>query len=237
MPVDEGRTLTIPLRPERALWIVVVCIAILVLLHAVAVAAGLRIHDNPYAYRVIHLDSEVSVGTWFAQVLWLAAAVLLGTIAGAGRRAGDRWWRHWVGLSVVAVYLSVDEGAAVHEQATPVVRRLTGLSGGIFGPTWIVAAAVVGLVLLLVYARFIVALPPRTRNLLALGAAVVVAGSAGAEIVNVLYAGGRGTHSVGYQVLAGLEESLETLGVGIVVAALLDHMRRHVAPVALVLER
>ena len=237
MPVDERRTLTLPLDPGRALRIVVACIAVLVALHALAVAAGLRIHDNPYAYRVIHLDSEVSVGTWFAQILWLAAAVLLGVIGAVGRRLGDRWWRHWLGLSALAVYLSIDEGAAVHEQATPVVRRITGLSGGVFGPTWIVAAVAIGLVLLVVYSRFLVALPARTRNLLLLGGAVAVAGAAGAEIANVVYAGSRGTHSVGYHALAGMEEALEKLGVGIVVAALLDHVRRHVAPLAVVAQR
>jgi len=237
MAVDERRTLTILPAPARALWVVLACIAALLLLHAAAVAAGLRVHDNPYAYRVIHLDSEVSVGTWFAQVLWLAAAVLLGAIAAYGRRARDRWWRHWAGLAALAVYLSIDEGAAVHEQATPVVRRLTGLSGGVFGPAWVLAAAAVGLVLLVVYFRFLVALPARTRNLVLLGAAVAVGGAVGAEIVNVIYAGSRGTHSVGYHALAGLEEALEKLGLGVVIFALLDHVRRHVAPFALVVER
>lgn len=237
MQVDEQRTLTLHPAPARVLAVVVACIGVLVVLHAAAVAAGLRRHDNAYAYRVVHLDSEVSVGTWFAQVLWLSVAVLLGTIAAAGRRARDRWWRHWAGLAVLAVYLSIDEGAAVHEQATPVVRRVTGLSGGVFGPTWVLAAAAVGLVLLAVYLRFLVALPSRTRNLLLIGAGVAVAGAAGAEIVNVVYAGSRGTQSVGYHALAGMEEALEKLGLGIVLFALLDHVRRHVAPVGLVVQR
>ena len=237
MPVDERRTLTFPLTPGRVFWIIVVCIAVLVLLHAVAVAAGLALHDRPYAYRAIHLDSEVSVGTWFAQALWLAAAVLLGVTGAVGRRVGDRWWRYWLGLSVLAVYLSIDEGAALHEQATPVVRRLTGLSSGVFAPAWILAALAVGLVLLVVYARFLVGLPARTRNLLLLGGAVAVAGAAGAEVGNVVYAASHSTRSVGYHALAGLEEALEKLGVGIAVVALVDHVRRHVAPLAIALER
>jgi hypothetical protein len=237
VPVDERRTLTLPLAPGRAFRFILVCIAVLVVLHALAVAAGLWIHDRPYAYRMIHLDSEVSVGTWFAQVLWLAGALLLGVMAAVGRRVGDRWWRHWLGLSALAVYLSIDEGAALHEQATPVVRRVTGLSGGVFGPTWIIAAAAVGLVVLAVYARFLVALPARTRNLLLLGGAVAVAGAAGAEIGNVVYAASHSTRSIGYHALAGMEEALEKLGVGIAVVALLDHVRRHVAPLAVVAER
>ena len=103
MAVGERASLTIRASPARALAVVVGCVGVLVCLHAAAVAAGLARHDDAYAYRVIHLDSEVSVGTWFAQALWLAAAVVAGMIAAAGRRVGDRWWRHWAGIAALAV--------------------------------------------------------------------------------------------------------------------------------------
>lgn len=236
-PGEDRWTLRLPLSPAAVLRAVVACVAVLVALHAAAVAAGLSIHDDPYAYRVIHLDSEVSVGTWFAQVLWLAVAVVLGVVAAAGRRRADRWWRHWLGLSLLAVYLSVDEGAAVHEQATLVLRRVPGLADAVPGPAWVLGAGVVGVVLLAVYVRFLRALPARTRTLLVAGAAVAVAGAVGAEIVNVVYADSRGTRSVGYHALAAFEEALEKLGLGIVLFALVDHLRRHVAPLAIALER
>lgn len=224
---------TIRLAPRTVLLALLACIGILVALHFLAVAAGLSRHDDPYAYRSIHLDSEVSVGTWFAQTLLVGIAIVLAVLALAGRGRADRWWKHWLGLAFVALYASIDEGSALHEQATPAIRRLTGLSGGAFGPAWILAGAVVVLVLLLVYLRFLVQLPGRTRNLLALGAAVAVSGAFGAEIVNVVYASDRGTHSYGYQSLAALEEALEKVGISIVLYALLDYARGHVPPVTL----
>jgi hypothetical protein len=221
----------IRLPPRRIFLFLLACIGLLVVLHFVAVAAGLQVHDNPYAYRSIHLDSEVSVGTWFAQTLLFVVAILLALIGVAARSAGERWWKHWLGLAAVAVYASIDEGSALHEQATPVVRRVTGLSGGVFGPAWVLAGLAVGLVLVLVYRRFLVELPSRTRNLFLLGVGVSVTGGFGAEIVNVVYAADRTTHSYGYQSLAALEEALEKLGVAVVVYGLLDHMRRYGAPV------
>lgn len=230
---DEGSQLTISVAPGRVFAVLVGCIAVLVALNFLAVELGFRFHDNPHAYRFLHLDREVSVGTWFAQALLLAAAGLLALIGLAARRAGARWSTHWIVLALVALYASVDEGSMLHENSLSAVRRLTGLSEGAFRATWVVAGVAVAAVLLVVYIRFLAALPGRTRNLFLASAGIAAAGAMGTEVLGVHYTHVRGTYNYTYQALAAAEEALEKLGVSVLIFALLDYVRRHLLPLVL----
>jgi hypothetical protein len=224
-------TLTVRLDPGRVFRYLVLAVAVLLALNAVGVVLGYALRDNPYAYRVIHLDREVSVGTWFAQTNLLFVAALLALIGAARRQAGDRWAPYWIALALVALYASIDEGSTLHEQTTALLRRLVGWTGSVYGPPWVIVGSVVVLAVLAFFLRFLLHLPARTRSLFILGAALTVAGAVVMEIVSVEYAAWRprGIHSYGYQTLAAVEEGLEKVGVCVLVFALLDYMRRHTA--------
>lgn len=223
-------TLTIRLGPARVFRVLVLAVTVLVALNFVGVALGYHLHGNPYAYRVIHLDREVSVGTWFAQVNLLLVAALLGVIAAARRNARERWAAHWLVLALVALYASIDEGSTLHEQTTPLLRRVADWTQPAFGPPWIVIGSVVSLVVLVVFLRFLLHLPARTRSLFLVGAGLTVAGAVALEVVSVEYAAWRprGIRSYGYQGLVALEEAVEKLGVCVLVYALLDYIRRQI---------
>jgi len=223
--------LTVRVDPARVLRYLVLCVAVLLALNLLAVVAGYRLRENPYAYRVLHLDREVSVGTWFAQTNLLFVAALLGLIGAAGRKAGDRWSRYWFALGFLALYASIDEGSTLHEQMTAFLKRLTAHAQAFYGPPWAVVGMLVALVALIVFLRFLLHLPARTRYLFVLGAAMTVAGAVVLEIVSVEYAAQRGVRSYGYQTLAAVEEGLEKLGVCVLVYALLDHLRRYTSVV------
>jgi hypothetical protein len=87
-------------------------------------------------------------------------------------------------------------------------------------------------VFLAVFARFLVALPARTRTAMLLAGAVFVAGAAGMELV------GRELFNpfdpdATYLAAVGVEELLEKVGVIILAWALLTHLRDHVGSVTL----
>lgn len=222
-------TLTVRLDPARVFRYLVLAVAVLLALNVVGVVLGYSLRDNPYAYRVIHLDREVSVGTWFAQTNLLFAAALLALVGAAARKAGDGWAPHWLALALVALYASVDEGSTLHEQTTALLRRLVGWTGAVYGPPWIIVGAAVSLVVLVVFLRFLLHLPARTRSLFLLGAAMTFTGAVVMEVVSVEYAAWRprGIRSYGYQTLVAVEEGVEKLGVCVLVFALLDYTRRH----------
>lgn len=222
-------SLLVRLDPGRVFRCLVAAVGALLILNVVGVVLGYWLRNNPYAYRVIHLDREVSVGTWFAQTNLLFVAILLALIGFAARASRDRWAPYWIALALVSLYASIDEGSTLHEQTTALLRRITRETEGVYGPPWIIIGSAASVVVLLVFLRFLVHLPRRTRILFLLGAATTVAGAVGMEVLSVEYAGWRprGIRSYGYQILAAVEEVLEKLGVCVLAYALLDYMRRH----------
>lgn len=157
--------------------------------------------------RMLLLDEEAVVPSWFSSSLLLLCAVAL-PVAGA---AVPRLRGRFLLLSVVFVGLSVDEAAVLHERATGALLSLgTGSSEG-DQPVWILAAlplvAAVGWYLLPVLRALPAAVAKRWWWAVAayLGGAVVVE-----LLANVLVGREAGT---AYHLGVGLEEGLEMLGV------------------------
>ena len=60
-------------------------------------------------------------------------------MASAARASGNRWHRHWRGLSVIFAYLSLDELVQIHEQVGVALRDSLSL-GGVLRFAWVVVA-------------------------------------------------------------------------------------------------
>jgi hypothetical protein len=178
---------------------------------------------------LFNMNREVSIPTWWNQVL-LAVAALLAVCIGRDTRvrrgtASDSGY--WIALAVFMGLASLDEGSAVHEIASAPFRVLLGVTTGPLSYAWIVPALAVVLVLVLVFLRFFLRLPVRTRWGLALAFAVYLFGAVGLEAVaaNFLTGGGEVT-GIPYIVLSGGEEFLEMLGAIVFIDTLLDYAKR-----------
>lgn len=65
------------------------------------------------ALSLFDLNGEENIPAFYSAALLLSAAVLLGRIAFLKRRS--RYCLYWASLSMLFVYLSVDEAMAIHE--------------------------------------------------------------------------------------------------------------------------
>ena len=106
---------------------------------------------------IFDLDSEVSLPTWFSQILLLMVSALLGVITfwriKTKKPKSENW--KWASLSVVALLMSVDEGSAIHEKFSLLVARYTGdLSGTLLYFSWVVIGIPIVLITLLIFFRF-----------------------------------------------------------------------------------
>jgi len=100
----------ISIKPKKfTLWLVVIT-GLLVIMHLIS--SYLRYYtDHGNALPIFNMDSEVSIPTWFSQSLLLATAGILFLIATFKKGSKKSYFKHWVALGIVFVYLSVDEGA------------------------------------------------------------------------------------------------------------------------------
>lgn len=177
----------------------------------------------PQLMRLADPGKEASIPTWFAVVGLAACAALLAAIGVLARRAGDRWARHWLFLALVILALSVDEQAMIHDAPSKPLREVLGV-GGLLHFAWVIPAVATVLVVGLIYLRFLLALPARTRALFAAAATLYVLGAVGFEMVGGWWVEGHGGDSAGYIILTAIEEAFEMAGMVVALAALIAHL-------------
>jgi hypothetical protein len=199
---------------------VLACIAfVLVLLSLVTGATG-------WADQIFALDAERNVPTYFSTILLFIASALLALIATQKRRSGDRFRRHWAGLSLIFLYLSMDEMIGFHEMTSSRIERVVHTSGMFYFASTVFTSALV-LLVAVAYLRFLLKLPRRMAMLFFVSAVLYVGGGLGMEMVGALLDQSLGTSSVYYALSTTVEETLEMCGAILFIYSLLTYLSVH----------
>jgi hypothetical protein len=167
---------------------------------------------------MVDLSRENNIPAWFSFTLLLlvavAAAVLSATV-----KSGKRPW-FW--LSVLFVYMSLDEATDLHG-LWPKVFDLSGMVDPTYGLfLWVVPGAVLVLVIGLCFLRWVLTLPRRTKAYFLTAGAVYVTGGLGLEVLGATIADPT-YFNPAYLVVSTVEEALEMLGVVIMLMGLAAH--------------
>jgi hypothetical protein len=168
------------------------------------------------------VNLEDSLPTWYSTINLFVAAAILFSIAIAKFRATDHHRWYWLGLSTLFLYLSMDEGAVIHEILAEPLHDQFNTSGYLeFG--WQIIAIPLVILFGLLYFRFWIKLPPHTRLWFAIAAVVYAGGALIIEGISANEASSSGIN-MKYLTIATLEEMCEMLGVVIFIYALLTYI-------------
>jgi len=183
-----------------------------------AYGAGTGAHEEtaPYWVGLLSLSYEGNLPTWFASGLLLGCSVAL--FANARAETEPRQRPFWVALGAVFALMSLDETVEMHE-------RLTGTLGlgGAFHYDWVVFGAGFALLVGLATVPFLRRLPRPTARAFIVAGAVYVTGAALMELPLGWWTSEFGTHNLGYGLIDWVEETLELVGAGLFLTALLRH--------------
>lgn len=171
------------------------------------------------------VNLEVSIPTWYATLLLFMASVLLMVISLAKYRAQDIAKRYWLGLALIFLYLSMDEGAAIHEILSEPLQKAFNTSGYL-NFAWQIVAVPLVLIFGLLYLRFIVQLPSRMRNLFILAGVTYLSGALVVEAISANEWRPDGNPTLTYLGIATIEETLEMVGVVIFIYSLLTYINQ-----------
>lgn len=180
------------------------------------------------SHGVVHmfnLDAETNLPTYFASLVLALAALLSAGIGSVVRARGDRWERHWYGLGVAFLYLSIDEMLQLHERAVEPIRLALGLGGWLYF-AWIIPASVLLLVFLLAYWRFFRSQTASLRRGLFWAGLLYVGGAIGFELVGGRHFERFGPDNLGYVAITTLEEGFELAGIVVLIHALTQYLIR-----------
>jgi hypothetical protein len=175
------------------------------------------------AVDLFYSGKESSIPTWYSSVALLFCSLLLALIAFVKQSGGFRYVRSWYILSIIFLFLSLDEVAMFHETMGMVLRQFFNTSGALYY-RWVIIGIPLTFLFLLSYARFIAALPTKTRWLFLLSGTIFVGGALGMEMTAANYASLHGEDNMIYALLTTLEEFCEMLGIVIFIDALLSHL-------------
>ncbi|MFD4632403.1 hypothetical protein ACFVYR_30340 [Streptomyces sp. NPDC058284] len=169
---------------RRVLW---VAAGATVLLLAADLATRAYNHYDPIpsVRKLVNVDVEANLATWWNSTLLLAVAglaLIAALLSGRGTRPGRL---SWLGLSTATVLLSIDETVSLHERLGEVGRSWKKWAGGSL-PThaWVLPGALlaaVGTLCAVLWAR---RLPRDLRNGLLRALAVYLGGALLAEAFN-----------------------------------------------------
>lgn len=175
--------------------------------------------------RLFDLNEEMNAPTWFSSVLLLVCAAMLALITFTKRAIGDRWVRYWFTLSLIFVFMSMDETATIHERTMRPLHSVLELSP-LFTNAWVLIAWPLLIVFLLLYLRFLLNLPRRTALLFCLSGLIYVTGVTGVELISGVMKFHHGTDDLRFALVAFVEESLEMLGLLTFIYSLADYAGR-----------
>ncbi len=180
-------------------------------------------------------DIEGNVPTLYSAVSVLFCSALLALITHVNwhRPEGKRFY--WLGLTILFLFLAIDEGTAIHEQVGTFLERYMNAEGALYF-LWVVPYGVATLVLGLAYAKFVWELPKDTRARFVTAGVIFLTGALGIEMLGAREADLHGYTTVTYSLLYSLEEMLEMLGIILFIYALLSHLAQETGRLSVVLE-
>lgn len=169
------------------------------------------------------LDIEGNVPSLYSAVAVLFCSALLALITHVNWYKSDGKRFYWLGLTILFLFLAVDEGTAIHEQVGTFLERYMNARGALYF-LWVIPYGVLTLVVGLAYSKFVWELPKDTRLRFITAGVIFLVGALGIEMLGAREADLHGTNTITYCLLFTFEEMLEMLGIILFIYALLTHL-------------
>ena len=226
-PRSQPRDLELEIDPRRVLRALLMVTAILVVLSTAGQATVYYLPDFPLRDSIANLfyvRMEQNVPTLYSSMILFAAALLCLLIARAHGRTDRAYVRHWAALSFVFAFLSLDEFASFHEQATDPVREQLGITRGPLFFAWVIPGAALVALLGIALLPFLRHLPKPTRRRMLAAGMLFLSGAIGFEMIGGAYKAAYGPLNMGYVLITTVEETLEMVGVAVLLYGLLAYI-------------
>ncbi|WP_418639061.1 hypothetical protein [Winogradskyella sp.] len=172
--------------------------------------------------KLLNVNLEANLPTYFSALVLLGDAILLAFIALGNKAKGGYFW-HWVGMSAIFVFISLDEMIQIHEQLRAPMEALFNTSGLLYF-AWFIPYLALVIILGIAYFKFMMHLPKKILKLFILAAVLFIGGAVGMEMLGGMHAEIHGEDTLTYALMYNFEEFLEMSGGAVFFYALLYYI-------------
>lgn len=158
------------------------------------------------------VDSEKNIPTYFSGLILLFSALLLFVKARDVQQKKGKFIFQWYFLSLIFVYLALDEVLVIHEQLTEPVRNYLHTTGALFF-AWYIPVIPVLILVGFYFLRFVLSMPARYKIGYFVSGFLYILGVIGIEIIGSIFGHDYGLGNFPYTLLAALEEFIEMCGI------------------------
>lgn len=182
-------------------------------------------------YPLFDFNTEKNIPTLYSSLTLICSCILLLCIASIHKRLGSPYF-YWLGLTIVFLFLSIDEIASIHEMLIAPVTKLLHVSGFFFY-AWVIPYGSALILFVIFYLKFLLSLPRKIMYLFLVSGTTFITGAIGFELL-----GGRqhnlyGDNNIRYSLFYTCEESFEMLGIAIFIYTLLLYISSQFKPFTL----
>lgn len=167
------------------------------------------------------LNVEANIPTFFSSILLLICSLLLFLIGFNDNKENKKFSR-WFILSLIFLFLSIDEFAQIHENFIYIVRGIKQV-GGLFYFAWVIPYGILLILLIPFMYKFVMNIPIKLRRLMILSGFMYIFGALILEMPEGWVAEKYGYDNLLYSTLCTIEEILEMLGLSLFIFTLLSY--------------
>lgn len=174
---------------------------------------------------LFNLRLERNIPTFFSMLLLLLSSLLLTCITLLNWKQRIPHVSKWAILSCGFFFMAYDEAFQVHEKLSKPFHGLLGDNtlGGFFVYSWVIPGLAIVCFLGILFLRFLLHLPAKTRIRFLIAATMYIGGAIGVEMIGGRYFVFHSNQNLTYNMISTLEESLELAGLVVFIWALLKY--------------
>ena len=213
----------------RILTLIIILLAIMSILGQIykfTIGQDLYIKVFEELVELFDLDSENNLPTWYSTISLFFCSIILLLIGLFKKNVGDKFYLHWIILSIIFTIMSLDENIQLHEKTIDPLRNFFN-SSGIFYFAWTIPAIFLLFFLFFFFLKFLINLPKKSRILFLFSGSIFITGSIGGEFVGGYYVSLFHQENLVYALITNFEEILEMTGILFFIYSLLDYMSLH----------
>lgn len=175
-------------------------------------------------FRILNLDEENNIPTWYSSMILFASAILFGLITIWKNHTKDKFRYYWLALTLGFLVMSMDEVASIHERLVqPIDTTLKITYTNHF--SWLLAGIPLVAILGILFLRFWMQLESSYKWLFLAAGGLYLSGVIGLELVDGIMLSKISEPNMGYAILTNFEEFLEIAGVTVLIYTLLHYIR------------